>query len=110
MQDQHEIVEARGATRTEGGSGRGVPTLVEAMRRSQFYPDSPARVGLKQTDISYVFIAGDFVYKVKKPVDFAFLDCSTLSRRFHFCREEVRLNARLSPLVYMGVFAIFKRG
>ena len=110
MQDQHQIIEARGTTRPEGGSGRGVPPLVDAMRRSQFYPDSPPSVELKQTHISYVFIAGDFVYKVKKPVHFAFLDCSTLTRRFHFCREEVRLNARLSPLVYLGVFAIFKRG
>jgi len=78
--------------------------------RSRFYPDSPARVELKQTHISYVFLAGDFVYKVKKPVNFPFLNCSKLTRRFLFCSEEVRLNARLSPRVYLGVFAILKRG
>ena len=78
--------------------------------RPGFYPDSPARVELKQTHISYVFIAGDFVYKVKKPVHFPFLDCSRLAERFRYCREEVRLNARLSPRVYLGVFAILKRG
>ena len=76
--------------------------------RPEFYPDSPARVELKQTHISYVFVAGDFVYKVKKPVHFAFLDCSRLAQRFHYCSEEVRLNARLSPRVYLGVFAILK--
>ena len=78
--------------------------------RPGFYPDSPARVELKQTHISYVFIAGDFVYKVKKPVHFAFLDCSKLADRLRYCCEEVRLNARLSPRVYLGVFAILKRG
>ena len=78
------------------------------MMRPGFYPDSPARVELKQTHISYVFVAGDFVYKVKKPVHFAFLDCSRLAQRFHYCREEVRLNARLSPRVYLGVFAILQ--
>ena len=87
---------------------RLVPPLVEAMMRPEFYPDSPGRVELKQTHISYVFLAGDFVYKVKKPVHFAFLDCSKLAQRFHFCCEEVRLNARLSPRVYLGVFAILK--
>ena len=80
------------------------------MLRPEFYPDSPARVELKQTHISYVFIAGDFVYKVKKPVHFPFLDCSKLADRLRYCREEVRLNARLSPRVYLGVFAILKRG
>ena len=88
---------------------RGLPPLVEAMMRPEFYPDSPARVELKQTHISYVFLAGDFVYKVKKPVHFAFLDCSKLTDRFHYCRGEVLLNARLSPRVYLGVFAILKR-
>ena len=78
------------------------------MLRPGFYPDPPAQVELKQTHISYVFVAGDFVYKVKKPVHFAFLDCSRLAQRFHYCCEEVRLNARLSPHVYLGVFAILR--
>jgi uncharacterized protein len=88
----------------------GIATLVEAMMRPGFYPDSPASVELKQTHISYVFIAGETVFKVKKPVHFAFLDCSNLADRFHYCCEEVRLNARLSPRVYRGVVAILKRG
>lgn len=91
-------------------SADAVRSLVEAMTGPGFYPDSPASVDLKQTHISYVFLAGDFVYKVKKPVHFPFLDCTKLTDRFRYCREEVRLNARLSPRVYVGVFAIFKHG
>src|SRR5271167_474654 len=105
-----DVVEASETTRPEASSARRLLPLVEAMMRPGFYPDSPARVELKQTHISYVFVAGELVFKVKKPVHFAFLDCSKLARRFHYCTEEVRLNARLSPRVYLGVFAILKRG
>ncbi|WP_324097075.1 AAA family ATPase [Candidatus Binatus sp.] len=104
------MMEARGTPGLGADSARGLPPLVQAMMRRGFYPDSPAHVELKQTHISYVFIAGDFVYKVKKPVHFPFLNCSMLTQRFLFCCEEVRLNARLSPRVYLGVFAVLKRG
>ncbi|MGB0058524.1 MAG: hypothetical protein WBP68_00005, partial [Candidatus Binatus sp.] len=102
------MTEAR-ASRSSAPTPDGQRPLVEAMTRPGFYPDSPARIELKQTHISYVFIAGDFVYKVKKAVHFAFLDAASLAARFHYCREEVRLNARFSPDVYLGVFAILKR-
>jgi aminoglycoside phosphotransferase family enzyme/predicted kinase len=104
------MIEARGSLEHRGPVAGGLPLLVEAMLRPDFYPDSPAHVEVKQTHISYVFIAGDFVYKVKKPVHFPFLDCSKLADRLHYCHEELRLNARLSPRVYLGVFAILKRG
>ena len=100
----------RETPKPDAPSDRGLPRLVDAMMRPDFYPDSPARVELKQTHISYVFVAGDSVYKIKKPVHFPFLDCSNLADRFRYCCEEVRLNARLSPRVYRGVFAILKRG
>ena len=80
--------------------------IVEAMLKPAFYPHRPARVDLVQTHISYVFLAGDEVYKVKKPVRFAFLDFSTLERRSHFCHEEVRLNRRLAGDTYRDVVAI----
>ncbi|MGH7831690.1 MAG: AAA family ATPase [Candidatus Binatia bacterium] len=83
-----------------------LPPLVSAMLQKEFYPDQPSSVELKQTHISYVFLAGQYVYKVKKPVCFAFLDYSTLERRLHFCREEVRLNRRLAPDTYVGVVSI----
>jgi uncharacterized protein len=83
-----------------------LPPLVRAMLRPEFYPDRPAHVELIQTHISYVFVAGDYVYKIKKPIRFAFADCSTLAARYHFCREEVRLNRRLAPNVYLAVVPI----
>jgi aminoglycoside phosphotransferase family enzyme/adenylate kinase family enzyme len=83
--------------------------LVAAMMQAAFYADPCAEVELKQTHISYVFLAGDYVYKLKKPVRFRFIDCSRLDQRCHFCLEEVRLNSRLSPEVYLGVFAIIRR-
>ena len=75
---------------------------MRALLRPAFYPRRPARVRLLQTHISWVFIAGDRVYKVKKPVDFGFLDFSTLRRRAQACRREVALNRRLAPGLYLG--------
>ncbi len=101
------MTQERGTSKADGLRG-GVPPLIEAMTRPGFYPDFSRHVELKQTHISYVFLAGDYVYKVKKPVHFPFLDCTNLTSRFRYCAEEVRLNARLSPRVYLGVFAILK--
>jgi len=80
--------------------------LVEAMLRPEFYPHRPEQIDLIQTHISYIFIAGDFVYKVKKAVDFGFLDFTTLEKRRYYCDEELRLNRRLAPKVYLEVVAI----
>jgi aminoglycoside phosphotransferase family enzyme/adenylate kinase family enzyme len=85
-----------------------LPPLIEAMTHPAFYPDPANTVELKQTHISYVFLAGDYAYKVKKPVRFAFLDCARLAERYRLCVEEVRLNRRLSPEVYLGVFPILQ--
>jgi aminoglycoside phosphotransferase family enzyme/predicted kinase len=82
------------------------PKLVEAMSHPDFYPHRPELVELIQTHISYIFIAGDYVYKVKKPVDFGFLDFTTLDKRKFYCREELRLNRRLAPAVYLEVVEI----
>ena len=86
----------------------GLSPLVEAMMRPRSIRIRPPTSNSSRPTFLIVFIAGDFVYKVKKPVHFAFLDCSQLAQRFHYCREEVRLNARLSPRVYLGVFAILQ--
>jgi aminoglycoside phosphotransferase family enzyme/predicted kinase len=80
------------------------------MLRADFYPHPAESVELRQTHISYVLLAGDYVYKVKKPVRFSFLDYSTLEKRRHFCHEEIRLNRRLAPAVYLDVVAIARRG
>ena len=70
------------------------PPFVETLQRPEAYPpeERPARVGLLETHISYLLLAGDFVYKVKKPVDHGFLDFTTLEKRRHYCRQEVLLN------------------
>ena len=76
------------------------------------YPagERPARVTLVETHISWLFCTGRFVYKVKKPVDYGFLDFTTLEKRQFFCLQELRLNQRLSPDVYLGVVAISAEG
>ena len=70
------------------------------------YPHRPRTVRLVQTHASLVFIAPPFVFKVKKPVSFGFLDFSTLEKRRRFCEREVALNRRLSPGIYLGVAPI----
>jgi aminoglycoside phosphotransferase family enzyme len=83
-----------------------LPRLVQAMLDRSFYPHHPEQVDLIQTHISYLFLCGELVYKVKKPVDFGFLDFTTLERRGYFCRQEVSLNKRFSPDVYLDVIPI----
>jgi len=84
----------------------GLSGLAAAMARPEFYPERPAAVEIRQTHISYVFLAGGHVYKIKKAVRFPFMDCTKLETRRHFCFEEVRLNRRLAPDVYVGVAPI----
>jgi uncharacterized protein len=92
------------------GPKKTMQAIVGAMMRPQIYPDNPPWVELRQTHISYVFLAGDFVYKIKKPVRFPFVDACTLARRHQLCVDEVRLNRRLAPDVYHGVVPILQRG
>ncbi len=73
------------------------------------YAHGPAHVEIIQTHASYVALAPPLVFKVKKPVNFGFLDFSTLERRRHFCEQEVLLNRRLCPDVYEGVVPIVER-
>ncbi len=87
-----------------------LPAIMEAMLQPGFFPEHPDKVELIQTHISYVFIAGAFVYKLKKAVRFSFLDCHQLRDRRHLCEEEIRLNRRLAPDVYVGMFPILRAG
>ncbi|MCI0746062.1 MAG: AAA family ATPase [Verrucomicrobia subdivision 3 bacterium] len=70
------------------------------------YPHRPRSVRLVQTHASFVFIVPPLVYKMKKAVNFGFLNFSTLERRRHFCAREVELNSRLCPTMYLGVVPI----
>ncbi|MGB2815258.1 MAG: hypothetical protein WBC75_09270, partial [Dehalococcoidales bacterium] len=83
-----------------------LPELIQALLDPKSYPHSPPRVELVQTQMSFVFLAGDLVYKVKKPVNLGYLDYTTLEQRHFFCRKEVELNRRLCPEAYLGVVAI----
>jgi len=82
-------------------------TKVAFLRQPASYPHyNPGHaftVDVIQTHMSWVFLSEHFVYKLKKSVRFEFLDFSTLERRHHDCLEEVRLNQRLAPGIYLGV-------
>ena len=81
-------------------------TITEALRDPAVYPHPAADIRLIETHISWVLLAGDFAYKLKKPVDLGFLDFSSLARRKHFCEEELRLNRRLAPDLYLDVVTL----
>ncbi|MFU8878241.1 MAG: AAA family ATPase [Wenzhouxiangellaceae bacterium] len=80
--------------------------LIQALHDPRCYPHPVGRVELIETHISWVLLAGDFVYKIKKPLDLGFLDFSTLERRRFFCEEEIRLNRRTAPELYLDVVPI----
>jgi aminoglycoside phosphotransferase family enzyme/predicted kinase len=84
--------------------------LVEALSSPSAYPRPGRDVSVVHTHVSVVFLTGDRAYKVKKPVRFwGFLDYGTVERRKRLCEEEVRLNRRLAPEVYLGVVPIVRR-
>src|SRR4030066_2135199 len=87
-----------------------IPSLQKALLNPAIYPDLPKEVKFIETHISLVFLTREYVYKVKKPVDFGFLDFTTLEKRKYFCEQEVKLNRRLSPNIYLGVVEITKEG
>ena len=80
--------------------------LITALSNAGCYPHPAGDVVTLETHISWVLLAGDFAYKIKKPVELGFLDFSTLDKRRHFCEEELRLNRRLAPQLYLDVVEI----
>jgi uncharacterized protein len=87
----------------------GLPPLIAALLRPEAYPHSADRLRLHETHVSWVVLAGGFAYKIKKPVDFGFLDFTTHERRAANCADEVRLNRRLCSDVYLGVVQTVER-
>jgi len=83
-----------------------LPELVQALLNPKAYPETPQQVELVQTQMSFVFLTDDYVYKVKKSVNLGYLDYTTLDRRYFYCQREVELNQRLCPDVYLGVVPI----
>ncbi|HDS16554.1 MAG TPA: aminoglycoside phosphotransferase [Proteobacteria bacterium] len=83
--------------------------MIRDLQRREIYRPVPDKVELVQTHASWVFLAGEYVYKVKKPVDFGFLDFSTLAKRRRYCHEELRLNRRLARDYYLRVETVTQR-
>lgn len=84
-----------------------LPPLIQALLEPHRYPGNVGRVDLVQTHISWVLLAGAVAYKIKKPLTLPFLDFSTLALRKKYCEEELRLNRRFAPDLYLDVVAIF---
>ena len=80
--------------------------LIEALLQPEAYDHPVEEIQLLQTHISWILLTGPYAYKIKKPVDLGFVDFSTLARRRQFCQEELRLNRRLAPDLYVGLRSI----
>jgi uncharacterized protein len=93
-------------TRGAAPSAAAVGTLL----RKEAYRHPVRELRLIETHISWVVLTGTFAYKLKKPVDYGFLDFSTPEKRRHFCEEEVRLNRRFAPELYLDVAEVTERG
>lgn len=82
------------------------PDWIRGLFESDAYPHPVGKIQLIETHISWVFLTGEYAYKIKKPVDLGFLDFSTLERRKFFCEEELRLNRRTSGEFYLDVVPV----
>ena len=80
--------------------------VLEGLRDPAAYPHPAAPVEVRETHISWIFLAGEYAYKVKRPVALGFVDFSTLQRRRFYCEEELRLNRRLAPQLYLAVVPV----
>ena len=81
-------------------------SMIQDLLNPAALPDETEKVSLVQTHISLVFVANEYVYKIKKPVNFGFLDFTTLEKRRHYCEQEVKLNQRLAEDVYIKVLPV----
>jgi aminoglycoside phosphotransferase family enzyme/predicted kinase len=87
-----------------------LPALVQGLLEPKAYPEATERIELVQTQMSFVLLTDNYVYKVKKAVNLGYLDYTTLEKRRFFCQREVELNQRLCPEVYLGVVPITREG
>ncbi|MGD8725942.1 MAG: phosphotransferase, partial [Desulfobacterales bacterium] len=85
--------------------------IFKAMSAHAFYPHAVEKIEHRDTNISKVFLTGQYAYKIKKPVNLEYLDFTTLKSRKHYCEQEIILNRRLAPAIYLAVVPItFKDG
>ena len=102
-------MKAQSASANIDGKDR-LPEVAQALLDPSAYPDKPDRVELVQTQMSFVFLAGLYAYKVKKAVNLGYLDYTSLAKRRFYCEQEVQLNSRLCPEFYLGVVPIIRSG
>ena len=81
-------------------------TLIQSLLKLDAYPHPVSAIELIETHISWVILTGQYAYKIKKPVQFDFLDFSTLEKRSFYCEEELRLNRRFATNLYLQVVPI----
>ncbi len=103
MESVHRVSPERKSIRMQNQT-----QVVDALLKPDAYTEDPGKIELIQTHISLVFLTNNYVYKVKKAVNFGFLDFSTLQKRLFFCEKELELNRRLCPDIYLGVVPINK--
>ncbi|MEJ7815323.1 MAG: universal stress protein, partial [Rubrobacter sp.] len=106
--DDSDTARAVAGNKVGRATAREETALVEALLRPEAYSWRPAAVELVETHISWVFLAGDRVVKVKKPVNYGFIDHTTLESRHQSCTDEVWLNRRLTDEVYLDVAPIVR--
>jgi len=83
---------------------------IQSIVRAGAVPGNTGKIELVETHISWVILTPDFAFKLKKPLTFGFLDFSTLEKRHFFCLEELRLNRRLAPEMYLDVLPVGMAG
>ncbi len=82
------------------------PPLIQGLLDPRAYPHRCGAIELRQTHSAWILLTGEYAYKIKKAVNFGFLDFSTLAKRRHYCEEEIRLNRRFAPRLYLDVVSI----
>lgn len=83
--------------------------IFESLKNPSLYGSDVDSVDILQTHISFVVLTGKYAYKIKKPVNFGFLDFSSLEKRKYYCEEEIRLNRRLCPDIYLDVVSLTEK-
>jgi uncharacterized protein len=83
-----------------------LPPQLASLLQPEAYPHAVAAVALVETHVSWVFLTGELAYKIKKPVCYTFVDLRSAERRAFFCQEELRLNRRFAPELYLDVCAV----
>jgi uncharacterized protein len=100
---------SRQASRSKSPLSQGLPPDLSGLMSPAAYPHPAGDVQLIQTHISWVLLAGDYAYKIARPVRFVFIDLGTAAQRADLIEEGRRLNRRFAPEVYVGVCDVVRR-